>query len=308
MNFRKVLLFAIAPLLCLGRPAFPQINGVEVGAGATAQVFGGKSPSVQVTDAEGKMLASIPIEKGPGRFIYSESANTLYVVHNEKRAEHFISAVNLTTQRVDKQIKVGTGVAVDVFLSPGGHRLFCYTASKRMPKTAMGMLPDYYDTNNLKPPFEPVVSVIDTASNNLIATYTWLDGFLAGLPPKHNHWAFKNQFLAASDRGEFIVISEAYWHKPIRKQFVVFSGQSPHPAFMIDTTGRMVGSMLSLDEKLLFVADEGDKNTAGSVIVVDLEKGTAVQRPLTDHPTRLFRLGSKQEPWILGKPGDALPF
>jgi len=42
---------------------FSQVNGIEVGNGATAQIFGGKSPSVKVTDAENKELASIPIDQ-----------------------------------------------------------------------------------------------------------------------------------------------------------------------------------------------------------------------------------------------------
>jgi DNA-binding beta-propeller fold protein YncE len=40
---------------------------------------------VKVTDAEGTELASIPIGTGPGQFIYSKSANTLYVVRGEKK-------------------------------------------------------------------------------------------------------------------------------------------------------------------------------------------------------------------------------
>jgi len=63
---------------------------------------------------------------------------------------------------------------------------------------------------------------------------------------------------------------------------------------------RMVGSTLSKDEKLFFAAVAGDNETAGSLVVVDLEKGTAVHHALSENPTRLLRLGSKQEPWVFG--------
>lgn len=58
--------------------------------------------------------------------------------------------------------------------------------------------------------------------------------------------------------------------------------------------------MLSNDQKLLFAAIKGDKKTDDALVVVDLEKGTSISHVLSDHPTRLFRLGSKHEPWILG--------
>lgn len=257
-------------------------------------MFGGKSPVVKVADAEGQELASIPIEKDPGRFIYSESANTLYVVHNEKKLEHFISVVNLTTRQVDKEIKVGAGAEVDLFLSNGGHRLFCYTAGKlRGPVNREKWL---------NPPFEPAISLIDTTSNEVIATYNWLDSFRATLQKR---WFFSSQFIAATDGGVLVVRSEAisiFGGKPIPNgdKFIVFSGSSSHPASMIDANGQVVGSILSKDEKLLFVAIEGDKKNDGALVVVNLEKGTTVTHALTDHPTRLFRLGSRQEPWVLG--------
>jgi len=297
MKLRKLFVFSIVAAFCLARPALSQVNGVEVAGGATAQVFGGKSPVVKVTDAEGKELASIPIEKDPGRFIYSESANTLYVVHEEKKSGHSIGAVNLTTQRVDKQIAVGGGWEVDLLLSNDGRRLYCYTASR------FGGQPDrrgtFYNESFLKPPYEPVVNVIDTASNEVIATYNWFGDFRSDL---HSTWFFTNELLGASDAGHLIVRSEAdsRWLKPIKDRLMVFSGQSSRPIATIDPGGRVAASMFSKDEKLLFLAVEGDKSSNGSLNVIDLEKGTSVTHALTDHPTRLFRLGSQQEPWVLG--------
>jgi len=57
MNHRKTPVLAIVALLCLTRPAFPQVSGIEVADGATASVFGGKTPMVKVTDPGGKELA-----------------------------------------------------------------------------------------------------------------------------------------------------------------------------------------------------------------------------------------------------------
>jgi DNA-binding beta-propeller fold protein YncE len=303
MRLRRIYLFAITATLCLSRPAFSQVNGIKVAGGATAQVLGGESPSVQVTDAQGKVLASIPIEKNPGESIYSESANTLYVVHNEKKEEHFISAVNLTTNRVDKQIKVGAGEAVRLLASEGGRRVFCYTAVKG-PTVAMksmfyleGMA--FYDSGRLKPPFEPAINVIDTVSNEVILTYDWLGAFREGLP---SNFYLANELLGASDAGHLILRSQAdsRWGKPLKDRLMVFSGQSSHPDAMIDPGGRLVGLMFSKDRKFLFAVTAGDKKAFGSLVVVDVEKWTSVTHVLSDHPTRLLRLGSKQEPWILG--------
>lgn len=65
MSVRKAFMATVV-VLCSGRLAFPQINGIEVAAGATAQVFGGKRPVVVVKDAAGEVVASIPIEAKPG--------------------------------------------------------------------------------------------------------------------------------------------------------------------------------------------------------------------------------------------------
>ena len=69
MSLRKLILFSMVAALCTSWPMFSQVNGIEVGNGATAQIFGGKSPSVKVTDAENKELASIPIDQDPDIFV-----------------------------------------------------------------------------------------------------------------------------------------------------------------------------------------------------------------------------------------------
>ncbi len=302
MNLRQMFLPAVAALLCLSQPAFPQVNGIEVADGATASVFGGKSPMVKVTDAEGKELASIPIGKGPGQFIYSKSANTLYIVRNEKKVgvlravdAAFISAVNLTANAVDKDIKVPAGFAVGLQVSNDGRRLFYYAASNWLSVGA-----DYFRVEDLKPPFEPSVTVIDTASNEVTATYHWFESFRAVVPKSR---FFAGELLAASDEWHLVVSSKVsnWFDRPPRGQRLeVFSGQSPHPTVEFDPGGKVAGAMFSKDEKLLFVAVEVDKTSNGSLVVANLEKGTTVTRALADRPTSFFRLGSTQEPWLLG--------
>lgn len=198
MSLRKLILFSMVAVFCLDRSAFSQVNGVEIAGGETAQVFGGKEPVVKVIDVEGKEVASIPIEKDPGKFIYSKSANTLYVVHDEKKGEHFISAVNLTTNRVDKQIKVGAGASVELLFSNDQHRLFCYTAGKQLLPVG----------DSLDLPYEPAISEIDTASNELVTAYNWFDKFRADVPRKR--WVYEGHLIAASDKGYLVTTSSAF--------------------------------------------------------------------------------------------------
>ncbi|MGA3162280.1 MAG: hypothetical protein ABSC77_13820 [Terracidiphilus sp.] len=298
MSLRKLLLLSIAAALCLGRLAFSQVKGIEVGNGDTAQVVEGKSPSVKVTNPEGVALASIPIEKGSRSIIYSKSANTLYVVHDEKKGEHFISAVNLTTNQVDKQISVPSG-SVGLYLSNSGKRLYYFTAGQAGGIRQYGPIPGSFWVDYLEPPYEPAITVIDTASNQVVATYDWFKSFRADVNIKKD-WCFFTQFIAAGDQGDLIIKSKAYRGRDsLVERFVVFSGNTPQPAFTIDTKGDVVGSMLSKDEKLVFATVAGDKKTDGSVIVIDLGKGTSSAQTLPDHPTRLFRLGSNQDLWIM---------
>lgn len=191
-------------------------------------------------------MASIPIDANPRTYAFSKSSNTLYVLHDTRKSTHFLSAVNLTTQRVDKEIKVGAGEAVQLLLSNDGRRLFCYTAS-----CALSVGADYYRVGSLKPPCEPVINVIDTASNEEIATYEWFKSFRAAVPKGR---FFSSQLLGASDGGHLIVASKvANWidKKPVGERFEIFSLQSPHATVEFDPGGQVVGSMFSKDEKFL---------------------------------------------------------
>ena len=79
---------------------------------------------------------------------------------------------------------------------------------------------------------------------------------------------------------------------------------------------RVVSTVGSLDNRFLFLAVR-KHGGAGALNVVDLQAGTAISRALVNHPTRLLRLGPKQELWVLGdamrsisengKVGDPIP-
>jgi DNA-binding beta-propeller fold protein YncE len=296
MSLRKLFLLSMVAALCLGRPAFSQMNKVKIAGGGTAEVIQGKSPAVQVTDAEGKILASIPIEKDPGKFIYSEFANTLYVVHDEKKGEHFISAVNLTTNLVDKKIKVGAGVNISLNMMNGGRRLFCYTGGKESNVWASGDALRRY-----RPPFEPSTSVIDTASNDLITTYNWFDGLRKSVKIEGNRQIF---FLPLYSDEETSIVELHFNYAPLNNQafsaFVIYSGHSSSPVIAIDPGGRIIGSMLSKDNKFLIAIVKGDKNTHGTLAVVDFENRKVVHHAMTEDPKTLLRLGSNQELWTFG--------
>jgi hypothetical protein len=187
--------------------------------GKTAHLAEGKSPAIKVMDADGKELASIPLEKNPGRFVYSETTNTLYVVQSGKKGDDFISAVNLTMNQADKQIKIGWNIISNLVVSKSGNMLYVVHANEsgdnylnavslathsvdKQIKVGAGAIVklnflnggrrlfcftggkvangiESIKTNNCKPPFEPSTSVIDTASNELITTYNWFDSFRA---------------------------------------------------------------------------------------------------------------------------------
>jgi DNA-binding beta-propeller fold protein YncE len=310
MRTRKLVLFSLLAV-SLGGQAFSQVVGVPVGDGNTAQVTGGKSPSVKVIDAEGKDVAEIPIAENPAMSYdfnksslfksiyipisaYSKANNTLYILHNEKKGEHFISAVNLTTNRVDKQIPVGAGQEASLLLSSDGNRLYSYTACK--PAISC------FGEEKYVPPFDPAIAAIDTASNQVVATYHLSDGYHRDELKKRNAF-YVNTFLAASDTG-VIIQSEVrrLWNgknESLSDIIMGFSGNSSKPDYAINGGGPLHATMFSKDRSQLFGVISGDKKSPGSLAVFDLKKGALSVHPLSGHPTVLLRLGTDREPWIL---------
>lgn len=308
MSLRKLILFSMVAALCTSWPMFSQVNGIEVGNGATAQIFGGKSPSVKVTDAENKELASIPIEQDPdifvdmnsplfknryvGIFAYSKTNNTLYVLHNEKKGGHSISAVNLTTNRVDKKIPGG---GANLLLSSDDRKLYFYGVCH----PAISCLDDDKSVSD----YDPYIKAIDTASNQVTTTYLLSNEIQREAFKKRNAY-YVIKFLATSEN-RVIIQSEVrrLWNgkdESLSDLIMGFSGNSSKPIFTLNAGFPLKATMLSKDQKLLFAAIEGNKKTNGALAVFDLEKETSSQQVLTDHPTILLRFGAKQEPWVLG--------
>jgi hypothetical protein len=294
MSLRKLFLFLIVTMLGLGVPALAQEDHsqehrIKVGGGATAEVFDGKSASVQVTNAEGKILRMIPLEYQPGTFIYSQPVNTLYVAHSDKKSENYLSAVNLTTSQVDKEIKIGDGPVVDLFVSNGGHRIFSYTAGS-------ASLYGY----SYKPPFEPAVTAIDTATNKVVATYNLYDSFRDLLKGKTQVEIRLNRF-EVNDRGVLAIRLQAFWikqNKVLAERLWVFSDRSAQAASMIDPGGQVMAATLSKDKRYLITAIDGDTK-GSSLLVIDLADGSSVPHPLKSHPVSLNRFGRQQELWVL---------
>ena len=303
MHLRKQLLLSIVVALCSISPAYSQVNGIEVANGATAQVFGGKSPAVSVTDAEGNPVASIPLDGEPGKYIYARSANVLYVVQNGKKGVHAISVIDLSEIRIVKQIEIGAGAEVELLLSGDERRLYCYTVAK-YPSGLLWQGMSFYTMGEFNPNFEPRVDAIDTATNEVVRSYHLLDGRAADVP---KNWFFGGRLLAAGNSGVLVADAKSYRGNSVSDRILIYGSNASQPRFILDPLapgtkfvgGSFAGTMLSRDEKTLFLAIEGDKQSAGMLLAVDLEKGTLHSQTLTDHPTRLFRLGAQQEPWLM---------
>jgi DNA-binding beta-propeller fold protein YncE len=266
-------------------------NPVEVGGGAIAQMVRGKAHTQQVLvkNAEGMEEASISVDRFPSNWLYSKSTNSLYLIDEERKEGVFITPVNLTTKHVDKEIKIdsdfdyfdsgGTG---GLLLSGDGTRLFYDAPGHRKPHT------------------DPSIYEIDTSKNEIVATfnYDWSRDFDKDLP---KHSVVQKELVSDEDGSHLIAISVATERmKPVKYQLTVLSAQSSRPPVTANPDGKVVASMFSKDGKKLLAAIGGDKNTEGALFVLDLETGVSAHHALTDHPTRLFRLGSHQAPWILG--------
>ena len=80
---------------------------------------------------------------------------------------------------------------------------------------------------------------------------------------------------------------------------MVFSEGSTAPLAKAEVQGRLGGALCSSDGRYELVAFVNDKNTAGSLEIIDLKNGSATNQPLDDPPEGLFRLGSENRLWIL---------
>jgi hypothetical protein len=255
-----------------------------------------KPPHVVVQDATGKVAASIPVGANPEQYVLAKSSNMLYVVHDAgPKKARLISAINLITNRVDRIIAVGAGRSAEMLVSDDGHRLYCYTGDYR-PTSNSTFGHAFY--GNIKPPFEPVITVIDTGSNEVITTYEWCDGLHAAFPKAK---AFESWFF--STREGFLILRSRPFNESTREkpgQIAVFSGSSPRPTVTIESSGEVVAPLLSSNRKLLFLAAAENGRPSGELHIIDLQAGTTVSHVLNDHPRSLVRLGSAGGMWVLG--------
>ncbi len=292
MSFRSVFVVSVVAV-CSGRLGLP--------ASYAAFTVEKKPPHVVVQDATGNVVASIPVGADPEKYMLAKSANMLYVVHDAGPGKaRFITAINLTTNRVDRVIPVGAGRQPELHVSSDGRRLYCYTGGVREVRSStFDATFGHAIYGHIKPPFEPVITVIDTASNEVIATYEWYEGLHAAFPKES---AFESWFF--STREGFLVLRSRPFNESTRErpgQIAVFSGPSPRPTVTIESSGEVVAPLLSLNRKLLFLAAAENGQPSGVLHIIDLQAGTAISHVLNDHPRILVRLGSTGGTWVLGE-------
>jgi hypothetical protein len=285
----------------------PFRSGVEVTGGATAQVARGNPPVVRVTGADGKVTASIGVSKDPQQFVYDPANNTLYVLHGERKVVttsnvrltekpvnkgRVVSAVNLTTGKVEAEIAVGLGAAAALLVSPDGKRLYCYTATEGFLQVSKAP----------KPPYDPKIEVVDTATNKVTGAYRWMEMTAPPATKRRVEYSFSNRFVEATESGDLVVLSESSWRKGNKRQFVVFTATSASTgkaAFAVDTEGNLESWMLARNDKLLLALTRANAKENGSLAAIDLDAGTVKRRDLEDRGMRLARVGPGREPWLL---------
>lgn len=283
-------------MLLLSRPLLSQTPVPGVAPGAIASLsHEKKTSSILIQDGNSKTLASFSLAKDAGPFVYSRTANKLFVLQTGKKHMHSVSVINLTTNQVEKEIPVGGGDVANIFLSEDGRLLYCQTGGVWLNLIA----PGYYHGHTLKPPYQPEVAVIDTASDQINSTYNWFADFGSHI---RGDWYYSDQILMLGNHGELIAIVKAVnftGKKPVKQSIVSYSGESSRPTFMLDFDGNLQDVMLSSDKKLLFVAVDGKEKVPGALQTINIEKGTTTVHDLTDRPSAFARLGSKQETWLL---------
>ena len=144
--------------------------------------------------------------------------------------------------------------------------------------------------------------MIDTASNEVLSTKTWLEGIPSRQPgmPKRFGVGFSARMVAGTGEGALAVVSSDFRSKIIFRELEIFTNQASQPAFTIRLTEQVNDWMLSKDETLLFAAFGGEKGIPGSLGVIDMAKGTITHQSMNGTPFRLVRLGPELDPWVLG--------
>jgi hypothetical protein len=258
-----------------------------------------KPPAVVFEDESGKVVSSVPVDTKQHIPIVevkvSVPANTAYVLNSSgKSKDRSLSAVNLTTQHVDRVLGIGEGKQVELVLSPDGRRLFAYTLKDVIDKNGRLAWEHMQKSDHAG----AVVTAIDTASNEVVGTFDLLNNPAVHLPKAR----FVETFFSVTTDGERIVAKvDGFEGRIVRTgspnwvRLLVFSLKSPQSVFVIDPAAPIVSYKFSEDGKHLFVTSEDKGRRSETVVLADLEKATTLTRTLDNPPTRRERLGTLLE-------------
>ncbi|MGO9094436.1 MAG: PEGA domain-containing protein [Bryobacteraceae bacterium] len=313
MRFQvRNLAITAALALCAVQVAFSQYAAIDIGGGKTVQMWTRRA-AVEVRDSEGRIVASIPIDKNPFAFAYSKRFNSVYVVHAAHKSERNLSIVNLTTKQVDKVIALNNADSVSLMFSRDGSRLYCHAYKGLVYQYRLAM-PVPNMVSGVEADTAPVVAVIDLATKSVVSTYQWSDLLNASFPKTRY---IVNRIYPTQDGERLLAAFQGHKQlgKPTGQRVAVFSGNSYHPVYMTDPGDMIEGVGVSQNEKILFAFTKGEGKHSESVTIIDTEKQTkstqVLPNPLPDH-TRLgpFLLGpapantaSKQGVWVFTSTG-----
>jgi hypothetical protein len=259
-----------------------------------------KPPSVVFKDAAGTVVTSIPLDTKLRVPIVemkvSVSSNMAYVLTGSgkskpKSRERSLSAVNLATQRVERVISIGQGNEVELQMSPDGRRLFSHTLKNVYEGNGRLAIEHFQKRDGSG----SVITAIDTSSNQVIGSYDLLNNPGAALPK----FRFIETFFSVTADGERILAKvDGFEGRIVRTgspswvRLLVFSTKSPNGVLMLDPGAPLVSYRFSQDGQFLFVAAEDKARHSEAVEIVNLEKGTTLNRVLDNPPTRRERLGA----------------
>jgi len=323
MGLRKIVTIVALPA-CVCWPAISQ----------TSIETENKPPSLVFKDATGAVVTSVPVDRKYGvpavMMEISASANTAYVLNGiGKSAQRSISAadiaagrwsevmsqdvngrslsvINLATGRLVRVINVGAGKQVEMLISQDGRRLFCYTLSAVLQENSPGFAAAHLQKSR----GSRVVNVIDTSSNQIIRTFDLLHSPGSALPKAR----FIESFLSSSPDAKYLLVTFTGFtrniNRPSWQRLALFSVSATRPPIVIDAHKPMIWSMLSENERFLFVASGDRADRSGVVHIVNVETGKIIDTtiddpgPSTAHHRELSAfLGGTPPSWAGAKQG-----
>jgi len=230
-----------------------------------------------VMDEAGNIVRSIP---EVAQYEFSKSSHMLYVSFMRTRSRsksHIVSysnslaVIDPATGHRDRTIEVGQGGRVKLVMSKDGSRLFCYTDQET------------YDRHG--PRIAPAVTVIDTASNQVLETNNAL-GNLGLLLPKRFGDFFVN-LLVNTEGTRMVAVSQVIQNKPnkppklITGRISAFKVPSSKASFETDLRGVLRSAALTDDGRFLILETGGGKKNPISLEIVNLDNGTVKKPELT---------------------------